>query len=229
MAMWPHRDRDPRIAEEVRFHRDQMIERYMADGMERQEAVRRAFLEFGNALTIEEEVRDVRGRWLQDMAQDLRYTLRVLSRDRVFATVVILALALGIGANTAIFSLVNAVMLERLPVHEPDRLVQIGRIIQNVDGPARGPVAVSYRVYEHVRDNLKSVSGVFAQATFFEPMPVGGQDDLVKVDAVSGTYFSVLGLRPAAGRFFVAADDRSLSVKKTLCAKSVAPACTAPG
>ena len=98
-------------------------------------------------------------------------------------------------------------MLEGLPVHEPDRLVQIGRIIQNVDGPARGPVAVSYRVYEHFRDNLKSVSGVFAQATFGEPMPVGGQDDLVKVDAVSATYFRVLGIRPAAGRFFVAADD----------------------
>ena len=191
----------------MRFHRDRLIDDYVAAGVEPQEAERRAFLEFGNVAAIEEECRDVRGRWLQDIGQDLRYTLRMLRRNRVFATVVILALALGIGANTAIFSLVNAVMLEGLPVHEPDRLVQIGRIVQDVDGPARGPVPVSYRVYEHFRDNLKSVSGVFAQATFFEPMPVDGQDDLVKVDAVSGSYFSVLGIRPAAGRFFVAADD----------------------
>jgi predicted permease len=98
-------------------------------------------------------------------------------------------------------------MLEELPVHEPGRLVQIGRIVQDEDGRARGPVPVSYPAYEHFRDNLKSVSGVFAQAPFSEPMPVDGDDDLVKVDAVSGSYFGVLGMRPAAGRFFVPADD----------------------
>ena len=208
MGHWPRRQpRDPRIGDEVRFHRDRLIDDYVTAGVERQEAERRAFLEFGNVAAIEEECRDVRGRWLQDLGQDLRYTLRMLRRNRVFAAVVILALALGIGANTAIFSLVNAVMLEGLPVHEPDRLVQIGRIVQDVGGSTRGPVPVSYRAYEHFRDNLKSVSGVFAQATFFEPMPVDGQDDLVKVDAVSGSYFSVLGIRPAAGRFFAASDD----------------------
>ena len=208
MVHWPRRQpRDPRIGDEVRFHRDRLIDDYVAAGVEPQEAERRAFLEFGNVGAIEEACRDVRGRWLQDLGQDLRYTLRMLRRNRVFATVVILALALGIGANTAIFSLVNAVMLEGLPVHEPDRLVQIGRIVQDVGGSTRGPVPVSYRAYEHFRDNLKSVSGVFAQGTFGEPMPVDGEDDLVKVDAVSGSYFSVLGIRPAAGRFFVASDD----------------------
>ena len=207
MVHWLRRQpRDPRIGDEVRFHRDRLIDDYVAAGVEPQEAERRAFLEFGNVAAIEEACRDVRGRWLQDLGQDLRYTLRMLRRDRVFATVVILALALGIGANTAIFSLINAVMLEGLPVHEPHRLVQIGRIVQDVDGSARGPVPVSYRAYEHFRDNLKSVSGVFAQAAF-GTMPVDGQDDLVTVDAVSGSYFSVLGIRPAAGRFFVAADD----------------------
>ena len=146
-------------------------------------------------------------RWGQDLGQDLRYALRLLRRNRVFATVVILTLGLGIGANTAIFSLVNAVMLKALPVHEPDRLVRIGRIRDDGNGPTGGPTSVSYRVYEHLREHLRSVSGVFAQATFGEPMPVDGEDDLVRVDAVSGSYFGVLGIRPAAGRFFGAADD----------------------
>ena len=145
------------------------------------------------------------GHVCRDVGQDLRYTARVLRKQPVFTLAAVFTLALGIGANTAIFSLVNAVMLERLPVHEPDRLVQIGRIVQDVDGRARGPVPVSYPAYEHFRDNLTSVSGVFAQAPFGEL--VDGQDDLIKIDAVSGSYFSVLGIRPAAGRFFVAADD----------------------
>ena len=207
MSIWPRRRRDPRIGDEIRFHRDRLIEDYVAAGVEPQEAARRASLAFGNIASIEEECHDVRGRWLQDMGQDLRHTLRMLRRNRVFATVVILTLALGIGANTAIFSLVNAVMLEALPVREPDRLVQIGRIWQDGERLAGRPAFVSYPIFEHFRDNLTSVSAVFAQATFGEPMPVDGEDDLVKVDAVSSSYFGVLGIRPAAGRFFVAADD----------------------
>jgi putative ABC transport system permease protein len=207
MAIWPRSRRDPRISDEVRFHRDCLIEQYIAAGVERQEAERRAFLEFGSASAIEEEVRDVRGRWLQDMGQDLRYTLRTLRRGPVFAVVVVLSLALGIGANSAIFSLVNAVMLQALPVHEPDRLVQLGRIRQNREGPAGRPAFVSYPIFERFRDNLKSVSALFAQATFGQPIAVDGEDDLVTVDAVSGSYFGVLGLAPIAGRFFGSADD----------------------
>src|SRR5713226_2579362 len=117
--MWFSTRRDPRLGDEVRFHRDRLIEDYMASGMDRTEAERRAFLEFGNVAQIEEACRDVRGRWLEDLARDLRYTLQTLRRNPGFSAVAVLSFALGIGANVAIFTLINAVMLRTLPVKEP--------------------------------------------------------------------------------------------------------------
>ena len=137
--MWSTRRRDPRIRDEIAFHRDRLIDDYVAGGMDRQEAERRAFLEFGNPAQIEESVRDVRGRWLEDLARDLRYAARTLSRSRGFTAAALLSLALGIGANTAMFSLINAVMLRTLPVKEPERLVQVTRLM-----PDGRPGALSY-------------------------------------------------------------------------------------
>ena len=127
----------------------------MAAGMDRREAGRRAFLEFGNVAQIEEACRDVRGRWLDELAQDLRYTLRTLRRNPGFSTVAVLSLALGIGANVAVFSLVNAVMLRTLPITAPDRLVQITRTTNGRPG------SVSYPLFEYFRDNVTSISGAF--------------------------------------------------------------------
>ncbi len=112
--MWFGRRRDPRIGDELRFHRDRLIDDYMAAGMDRAEATRQAFLKLGNVAQVEEAVRDVRGRWLEDLAKDLRYTLRTLRRSPGFSTVATLSFALGIGANVAIFTLINAVMLRSL-------------------------------------------------------------------------------------------------------------------
>ena len=106
--MWRSQRRDPRIGDEVRFHRDRLIEDYMAAGMDRTDAERRACLEFGNVAQIEEACADVRGRWLDDLAKDLRYTLRMLRRSPAFSAVAILSLALGIRANAAIFTLINS-------------------------------------------------------------------------------------------------------------------------
>src|SRR5262245_41536683 len=119
--------RAPRIDDELRFHRDRLIEDYVAAGMARGDAERRAFLEFGNAAVIGEEVRDTRGRWLDDFIKDLQYAVRTLRRSSTFAIIAVLSLALGIGANAAIFAVVNGVMLGSLPVKEPDRLVHITR------------------------------------------------------------------------------------------------------
>ena len=194
------RRRDPRIDDELRFHRDRLIEDYIAAGMARGDAERRAFLEFGNAAAIGEEVRDTRGRWLDDLAKDLGYALRTLRRSPAFAIVAVLSLALGIGANAAIFGLVNAVMLGSLPVKDPDRLVQITRT--RSDGR---PAQVSYPIFESFRDHLTSISDVFVQMSRTQTIDVG--DEELRADIVSATYFTVLGLEAEAGRLLLPSDD----------------------
>src|SRR4029078_11390908 len=129
MRLGPFRRRAPRVRDELQFHHDRLIEDLIDAGLTRGEAERRAFLEFGGVAELEEAVRDVRGRWLETLARDLLYTLRALGRNPGFSVVAVLSLALGIGANVAIFSLINAVMLRTLPVKEPGRLVQVARIV----------------------------------------------------------------------------------------------------
>jgi predicted permease len=200
--MWLKR-RDPRLRDEIRFHRDRLIEEYVAAGMKRQDAERRAFLEFGNAAQIEEACLDVRGRWAADFAQDLRYAARMLRRSPAFSTVAVLSLALGIGANAAIFSLVNAVMLRSLPVKEPGRLVQITRL--NGDGQ---PAQVSYPLFEYFRDNVKSISGAFVESTTSVAITIDGEEEFVAAELVSGDYYTILGVEPVAGRLLTRADDQ---------------------
>jgi predicted permease len=199
--MWWNRSRDPRVGDEIRFHRDRLIEDYTAAGMDRAEAERRAFLEFGNVAQIEEACRDVRGRWREDLAKDLGYACRTLRRSPGFSAVAVLTFALGIGANAAIFTVINAVMLRTLPVKQPDRLVQITRLL---DGR---PGRVSYPLFEHFRDNVKSISSAFAQGTSDQAIVIDGEDEFVTADLVSGGYSSVLGIQPAVGRLLGPGDD----------------------
>jgi predicted permease len=198
---WSRRG-DPRVQDELRYHRDRLIDDYVAAGMDRAAAERRAFLEFGNVAGLEEAVRDVRGRWLTDLAKDFRYAVRLLRRSPLFAAVAVLSLALGIGANAAIFSVINAVMLRSLPIAEPDRLVLISRVRDD-----ERPLWLAYRLYEIMRSRLTSVSGVAALGTIRQTLVIDNEDYLVNIDTVSGTYFDLLGVRPALGRLLTPADD----------------------
>src|SRR5258708_21014249 len=187
---------------ELRYHFERLVRDSIAAGVEPDEARRRARLEFGGVEQIKEDCRDVRGRWLEDFGKDLRYAARTFRRSPGFLTVSVLSLALGIGANTAIFSLINAVMLRSLPVKEPARLVHITRVT-----PEGKPNSVSYPLFQYLRDKLKSISGAAAQMESNPAIVMDGAEEIVDAGLGSGDHYSVLRMEPAAGRLLQPMDD----------------------
>ena len=192
---------------EIEYHLERLAQDYIAQGIEPGEARRRALVDFGGPAQIQEDLRDVhRARWLADLRMDLVYAARTLRRSPGFLASATLTLALGIGANTAIFSLIDAVMLRPLPVPNPSGLVQVARFTESGDGRD-----VSYPLFEYFRDRLTSISGSFAEQPTVNTITLDGVDELIYGDMVSGEYYSVLGLSPAAGRLLSPADDAAES------------------
>lgn len=210
------RARESDLERELRDHLELEAEEQNAEGLSAQEAARAAHLALGNALRIEEDVRAAWGfRWLEILLQDLRYGLRQLRRNPGFATVVILTLALGIGANTAIFSLMDAVMLRMLPVKNPGRLVLLNWVslkkpaamaVQSgyEDSDATGresSTSFAYPTFEEMRAKSDVFSGLFG----FTPLgttevSISGHTDLAEGEAVTGAYFSGLSVSPVLGQ-----------------------------
>ena len=202
---------------ELRFHIEREADRYERQGMSREAALRRAQVEFGGVEQMKEASRDVRGTArLESILRDLRYAIRSLRSRPAFTLTVIATLALGIGANTAIFTLVDALLLRPLPVAHPEQLVIVSDPA-NVNSNWNGsPVTdfVSFPLYRDVR----------ARNTVFSDMYANGQSGSLDVqigaspDAtveqpharfVTGNFFSVLGMRAYAGRTFTAAEDET--------------------
>ena len=145
---------------------------------------------------------------MNTLLQDIRYSLRNLSKSPVFTAVALLSLALGIGANTAIFTLMDQVLLRALPVKDPARLVLLDMPGPNV-GMMLGRFTFSYPMYRDVRDTNTVFSGMLGYFGFPASMSYKGQTERVDGDLVTGNYFEVLGVRPYLGRTFTQDDDRT--------------------
>src|SRR5260370_22604056 len=139
---------------------------------------------------------------------DLRYALRTLRKSPVFTTVAVLSLALGIGANTAIFTLTDQILLRLLPVKEPQRLVLL-TMRGNHYGSNWGGNAISYPMYDDMRRNNKVFSGMFCRFPTYTSVSFQGQTERVAAELVSGAYFPVLGVGAAVGRTFTPEEDRT--------------------
>lgn len=144
---------------------------------------------------------------ITETAQDIRYALRMLMKNPAFAGVVVFTLALGIGANAAIFSLLDQVLLQSLPVTKPDQLAVLAAYNPK-DGPDIG-TSFSYAMYQDLRDRNSVFSGVIARGSAPMNVSYGEQTERVRGELVSGNFFEVLGVRPWMGRLFTADDDRT--------------------
>lgn len=177
----------------------------IANGVPPDEARRLARLELGGVEQVKEQVRTHRhGGWLDEIARDVRYAVRVSVKNRTFTVIVVLTLALGIGANTAIFSLIDALMLRWLPVRNPQELVMVS--FQSRD--STGPRSLSYAIVGALADQRDVFSGVagFSGKTF--DVGASGLVSRVHGALVTGDFYATLGLNPVVGRLLNPADDQ---------------------
>jgi predicted permease len=192
---------------EVSFHLEQQVKDLIAEGMAPEEARRQARLSFGGVEQVKEEARDVRGtRWLDDLASDVRFSLRMLRKAPGFTLAAVATLAIGIGANTAVYNVVDALFLRMVPVERPPELYSLRQ--EGVDAPDE---RFSGSSLAHFKAELPAGAAIAAMAaTTGLYLTVAETPERVSGQLISGDWFSVLGVRPAAGRLIGPEDDRTL-------------------
>ena len=205
--LFSRRPKEAEIDEEIQSHLRMAIQDRVERGESPQQARTSALRELGNARLVKEDTRAV---WvwtaLERLAQDLKDALRQMRHSPGFAAVAVLSLALGVGANTAVFSLINTLMLRTLPVREPGQLVEF--LNQYPGDPFLN--VFSWQSYEHFRDHNQVFSGITGlQPSRFEVRAEGLEAETLHGDAVVGSFFPLLGLKPAIGRLLGPSDDRT--------------------
>ena len=216
---------DQDLDEELQSHIEMLIEENMSRGMSFDEARRAARRSFGGVIQTKEAYRDQRGLPIvETILQDLRYGLRMLRKNPAFTIVTVLTLALGIGANTAIFSVLDAVMLQNLPVDHPQQLVVVNwtsknwpAIVEDLEGSSRkdpiggGSLSESLPtpIFDALRTQCTTLSDVFAFSANVHRFNVQfeGRPYAAETESVSGNYFTGLGVRPILGRTILPTDD----------------------
>jgi predicted permease len=222
-AIFQKRRLEREMTEELRAHLEMLAEENVRRGISPDEARYAALREFGGVEQTQELYRDQRGlHMFETFFQDLRYGLRMLAKSPGFTAVVVLSLALGIGANTAIFSLLDAVMIKMLPVRHPEQLVQLkwsfvgwpDSVLDDIEGSTfqdgtTTSGSFSYPAYRGMRDGNHVFSETFAVAANDIELNVGigGRAESANGRAVSGNYYTGLGVSAALGRTLLPSDD----------------------
>jgi len=195
---------DFEIDEELLYHLEMRARENIEDGMSPDEARRAAVKRFGSVLIVKEDSREIRrGTTLDSIWQDLRYSTRMMLKQPGFALVVIFTIMIGIGSNTAIFSVVNSILLKPLPYDRPSELAMVWADYRNLNVrrfPTLGTLMGELRDRSKL---LQSVGGIWATSGTFTD---GDEAEQVRNGWVTENFFSVLGVRPALGRAFVQGD-----------------------
>src|SRR5260370_22324224 len=203
------------VDEEIEFHLERQIEANVAAGMSLPEARRQAAIGFGRRERAREQCREQRPSWsLESLLRDLRYGMRGLFRNPGFTVVAVLTLALAIGANATIFSLLSQALMRALPVQDPEQLVVLSFAganpghTQSDGGNTPGhKYEFSYPMYLDLRDKNTALSGLIAAAPVSIGVVWNNHAEAVSAEIVTGNYFETLGVRPALGRLFVSSDE----------------------
>jgi putative ABC transport system permease protein len=201
-----------RLDDDIRDHIERETEDNIARGLSPEDARSKALRTFGNIAMTKEDTRAVWiPVWLDQLVQDVRYGARGLRRNPGFTLVAVLTLALGIGANTAVFRLVDAVRLQPLPVKDPQQLVEIR--ISDMTGGRSGNFAgrrpfLTNALWEQIRDRQEGLAGVFAWGANPFDLSASGEARFAQGLWVSGEFFHVLGVSPLLGRLLTSVDDR---------------------
>src|SRR5882762_2169209 len=208
-AMFRRKQLERDLEDELTFHLAMREEKKRAKGIAAEEARYAARREFGNAMRVKEICREV---WsfgsLETFWRDLRYGARALGKNPGFTMAAVLAIALGIGVNAGIFSVLNGVALRLLPIPRAEQIVSVdqifhGKLSRNVHGE---PGLFSYSEYKNYRDHNHVFTGLLAYEPFLEATLAGESPKQLMGTAASCNYFDVLGERPGLGRVFVDAD-----------------------
>ncbi len=196
--------RDDELAEEIRFHQEMLEQKHRAGGLDARAARRASRLELGGDAQIAEGWRDQRGLPALDMLrQDVRYSLRMMRRAPGFTAAAVVTLALGIGGNTAIFTVVDAVLLRPLPYADPDRLVTVGdRTPEGTSSNVGFTTVVDWRARSRTFESLALMR------SWLPTLVTAGEAEQVPAVRVSWNYLDMMRVRPALGRGFTADDDR---------------------
>jgi putative ABC transport system permease protein len=204
---WWRRNRlDREVDAEFRYHLEREAEKWIASGLPPDEARARAVRSFGPMDKHKADTREARGiSWFDELLQDVRYGIRGLAKNPGYAALAVLTLGLGIGANTAIFSVINGVLLKPLPYEHGDRLVVVR---QSTPLSGQSQVGVAIAEYFDYREQAQVFDGLVEYHQMNFDLLNRGEPDRVSTGVVSHNFFDLLGIKPILGRTFVAEDDQ---------------------